>query len=294
MTILMHHHIFKNAGTTIDWILHRNFPGRVLHIEGDRPGARLTPDQIIGAARPHPNHQAITSHTCPLPDCESLWAQFHFTMLRDPIDRLYSMYRFERRRPEDGPMIQAAKERSFRGYCERWLEKPDPLIGNWQTRCCTPQKPLSDGHESRGRNRWDADLDAARSVISTSVFVGTVEEFDESVLLLEANMREQGISFDAAYLRKNSTPRESGEEENTRVRAIELLGESLHDRVMGLNAMDYELVELARRNIREQLPSLGDAEQKLEEFRKRCRALANSPEAQNIHVPGSDEWMRVS
>ena len=80
MTILMHHHIYKNAGTTVDWILHRNFPGHVLHIEGDRAGARLTPAQIISAAKPYRNHQAITSHTAPLPNSDSKWAQFHVTL----------------------------------------------------------------------------------------------------------------------------------------------------------------------------------------------------------------------
>ena len=140
----MHHHIYKNAGTTFDWILHRNFAGGVLHIEGDRSGARLSPEKVVTTARPFSNHQAITSHACPLPAVEKMWARCHVTFIRDPLRRIYSMYRFDHHRMDDTLASRVARERNFDGYCEWWLEKPDSVLSNWQTRCCTPQSFRSD------------------------------------------------------------------------------------------------------------------------------------------------------
>ena len=276
MTLVMHHHIFKNGGSTVDWILHKNFPGGVLHVEGNSSGARLTPAQIKDAVRPFPGHQAITSHCTPLPPYESKWAQLHLTLLRDPIDRVYSMYRFDRRRPDETPGGCIAKERSFRGYVEWWLKGDhDTILSNWQVRCCTPQLGLSGGGKSRTRKGWNADLNAARSAIENFVFAGTVEDFDESMLLLECRLRQQGIPFDASYLRRNTAPREPHGEDNTRDRVLKLLGKPLHELLLELNTKDHDLFGLARRLVRERFSELDDAQQRLEEFRERCRALAD-------------------
>lgn len=294
MTLVMHHHIYKNAGTTVDWILHKNFPGRVLHIEGDLPAARLTPTQIKDAVRLYPNHQAITSHTTPLPNPKLMWAHLHLTLLRDPIDRAYSMYRFDRRRSDDTPSGRIAKEQSFREYIEWWLKNPDSLLSNWQVRCCTPQQRPFFGLRSPTRTGWNADLKAALSTVANFVFVGTVENFDESMLLLECRLQQQGIPFDAAYLRRNTSPLDANAHQDTRDLILELLGKPLYDRLNELNTMDYNLLGLARELVHERFSALKDAQHRLEEFRERCRTLAESESARSVRQPGREEWIVVS
>lgn len=212
-----------------------------------------------------------------------MWAQFHLTLLRDPINRVYSMYRFDRRRPEDTPAGCIAKERSFRGYVEWWLKREhDTILSNWQVRCCTPQGRLSGCGKSPTRKGWDADLKAARSAIENFVFAGTVEDFDESMLLLECRLQQRGIPFDASYLRRNTAPHDPDGEDNTRDHLLKLLGGPLHELLMELNTLDHDLFGLARRLVRERFSALEDAQQRLEEFRERCRALGDSKGATTV------------
>jgi hypothetical protein len=293
----MHHHIFKNAGTTFDWVLNRNFPGRVVQIEGDQPGSRLSPNDVLERARLHPRHRAITSHTCPLPGSDSMWARFHVTFLRDPIERLYSAYRFSRRRADDYASTQAAKDASFRGYCEWWLDRTDSQIRNWQTRCCTPQSFSPESESRLVRIGWDADLEAAKSVISTSVFAGTVEDFDKSMVLLEALLLEHGIEFDAAYISQNVSPPDPERKGDGASAFIGLLGEPLHRHLVEINEMDYALLDLVRARVDESFSSLGDSENRLEEFRKRCRVLADRNLVQTLMANGRQKllgfWHRI-
>ncbi len=294
MTVVMHHHIYKNAGSTVDWILHQNFPGNVLHIEGDRPNARLTPAEVEEAARPYPDHKAITSHCAPLPDADSQWAQFHLTLLRDPIDRLYSMYRFERRRKVDGPARASAKQRCFKGYCEWWLKIPDPIISNWQARCCTPQQRLAGAGGSRAASGWGVDLEEARAAITSCGYVGTVEDFDKSMLLFECGMQQHGYSFDAAYRRLNVAPDGPANEDDMRDYFVDLLGRSIYERLLEINALDYELIEIARQLVRTRFSMLEDGETKLRDFRARCQQKAEADPTSFVRVLDRDERIFVA
>lgn len=234
----MHHHIYKNAGTTIDWILQRNFPNRVLHIEGGWNGARLSAEQVRNAGRQYPEHQAISSHCTPLISPEEAWAKCHITILRDPIDRFYSMYRFDRSRTDNNLASRMARESDFPTYCQWWLNMEDSLWRNWQTRCCTPQLWLNSTPSYSSRYGWSADLEAARQAISTTALIGTVDQFPQSMLLFESHLEQEGIPFDAAYLRQNIT-KDKNDKSGIHNEVKELLGISMYEQLLEANSMDY-------------------------------------------------------
>lgn len=293
MTFVMHHHIYKNAGMTIDWILHRNFPNQVLHIEGYR-NARLSADQVKNAAQPYPEHQAISSHCTPLTSPEEAWAKCHITILRDPIERFYSMYRFDRSRTDDNPSSCMARESDFQGYCQWWIEMKDSLWCNWQTRCCTPQSWSNPKQSNSSRRGWDADLEAAIQAIKNTAFIGTVEQFDQSMLLLESRLQQKGIQFDAAYLRQNTMKGNSETTRNPHEVIEELLGTSLYERLKAENSMDYELLAHAQQLIDRRFSELDPSRFSLNDFQKRCLALKDSSIARSVRAPGQKSWIIVN
>ena len=291
MTLLMHHHIYKNAGSTIDWILQRNFPNQVLHIEGDSSGARLTRDDICRTVAQYLHHQAISSHTTPFPDRGSTWAKCHLTMLRDPVQRLKSMYLYDRTRTDDELASQQAREADLRGYCEWWLKNSSNLIRNWQVRCCTPQRGTDPSSSDSPIAGWEADLDAAGEAITDWAFAGLVDDFDRSMVVLQSALRERGIVLDAAYCSQNTSTRET---DHGSADLVGQLGAGVYADLVAANELDYELLSLARTLQEERFGSLPDGAAQLDGLRRRCGDLAQSPHQTSVRVPPKEERLIVT
>ena len=84
--IIIHYHFFKNAGTSVDAILQRNFGAGWTSREYP---ARSTPNAAREFLVANPQIAALSSHTLPLPppdipDAEILPILF----IRHPLDRL--------------------------------------------------------------------------------------------------------------------------------------------------------------------------------------------------------------
>lgn len=312
VTLIVHHHIFKNAGTTIDWILERNFPGQVLHMEGSDPGARLRPHKVRAAAALYPDHRAISSHSFPFPSPRDVWARVHLSVLRDPIERYASIYRFERSREIDHPANQAAREHGFAAFCQWWLDNPSGIWTNWQARCCTPQfaapvnaeglvvetskpstggdgDPDQGGRSTSGLPGWDLDLDLALRAVLETGFVFPLDRFDEGLILLEERLRPEGVPFDASYIRQNVSRSELDQGD----RFDALLGPDLHQALIQANAPDYELLDRVRAEVDRRYSALDPTGARLAQFRERCERLGASPNRPSVRIPGQADWILV-
>lgn len=310
MTLLVHHHIFKNAGTTIDWILERNFPGEVLHIESTDPAGRLSPEQVRIAAEDH-EHRAISSHSFPLPSPRDAWATIHLSVLRDPIERYTSIYRFERSRETDHPANRAARELDINAYCRWWLDQDSGIWTNWQTRCCTPQFRLGTvqrlisvalglaprvarGPRLRGRHTcglpdWDADLGLALRAALKTALVLTVDQFDQGLVLLEQRLQSLGIAFDASYIRQNVTRAESEKGKHP----DEVLDPELRAKLVASNYLDYALLRQVNLHLESSYTALDPTGAHLTSFRDRCNELSTSSSRPVVRIPKPSEWVMV-
>ena len=61
-SILLHFHIFKNAGSTIEWLLEKNFPKKNLSIDGESPGEIIQMEQINYILEKKTAIKTISSH----------------------------------------------------------------------------------------------------------------------------------------------------------------------------------------------------------------------------------------
>ena len=175
-TIILHYHLFKNAGTSVDAILKRNFPGSWVTREFPGMGGNNTA-LVEDWIRETPDAVAYSSHTMmgPLPQVEGVRI-ISYMLLRDPIERIKSAYRFERTQTADTWGAQLAKTHDFEGYVRaRLARKGDRQCRNFQTYRLASMMPGA-----------GPELDRAKQALAALTVVGRVEAFDEAMERLAA------------------------------------------------------------------------------------------------------------
>lgn len=225
-TVILHYHLFKNAGTSLDQILKRNFGDRWVTAEfpnskGDN--SALVADWI----RANPQAVAFSTHTAlgPIPVIDGVRI-VTVMMLRDPIARIRSAYRFEQKQDADTWGAQLAKEHDLEGYVRARLARPgDRQCRNFQTHRLASLVP-GDGDE----------LSRARSGLHRLSVVGLVEDFGDAVARLAAEISADFPDFKWAAVQANRT---SPAEKTTRDAEIDALLEEA-------NADDLAIMEAAR------------------------------------------------
>jgi hypothetical protein len=265
MLDVLHLHGFKCAGTTFAWILEKNYPGRVAYIESDAPDARL-PWQIMRRALGTFPWKAATSHLCSVPPTDNPLARLAVAFVRDPRSRLWSGFRFEQRHGTVG-----ANE----AFPEFLARRQNSEINNYQTRHLSSQE---DGGWLACAG-WQARLDLIDPE-RQDLFIGVVEEFDKSMVLLERRLAAMGITFDASYhtVRNRSGEVDAPTEERERIP---------HDMVK----QDDELYARVSDALARQWASLANADEHLARFRQRCVDAA-AIEA-SVKIKGSKDWIVI-
>ena len=194
-TIILHYHLFKNAGTSLDQILKRNFQDRWVTAEfpprnGDN--SALVADWI----RANPEAVAFSTHTAlgPVPQIDGVKI-ITIMLLRDPLARIRSAYRFERRQEADTWGAQLAKEHDLRGYVEARLARPgDRQCRDFQAHRLASLVP----GETPERERAHAGLE------KLSV-VGLVEDFDGTLARLATLLQADFPDFTWDSVQANTT-----------------------------------------------------------------------------------------
>lgn len=197
-TVILHYHLFKNAGTSLDQVLKRNF--------GDRWVTREFPmktddnsAQVAEWIRSEPDAVAFSTHTAlgPIPRIEGVKI-ITVMLLRDPIARIRSAYRFERKQDADTWGAELAKQHDLEGYVRARLERPkDRQCRNFQTHRLATLVP-GDGPE----------LDRALAGLRQLSVVGLVDQFDGTLTRLADLIRPDFPDFTWTSVRANTTSSE--------------------------------------------------------------------------------------
>ncbi len=264
--VIVHCHLFKNAGSTLDWSLKRQFgAGFIDHRDDDsmRRGASFLGPYIEG----HTRLSALSSHEVrlPLPVSEAFQV-LPIIALRHPIDRARSVYDFERRQEADTPGAIHAKQLSFADYI-RWRMQPDvrPVIRNFH--CCFC---ISNFDTMIGEQEYFDSV----ALLSRTPLLVIVERYDESMILLEHNLEQYFPDIDLSYVRQNETPGREGSLEQRVAAVFDELGAELTVEFREKNHWDMKLYEDAQAILNERLGSLGRIDSLLENFHARCRLLS--------------------
>jgi len=254
--VIVHYHIFKNAGSTIDHLLENNFGKAWITFDGAQAHSRIPPAELEEFIRNHPEHKAISSHNAilPVPQMDDVNIAPIF-FLRHPIDRVRSIYDFERHQGlTSGPVSRGADHASrlsFEDYLQwRFDFTKNGVTHNFHTAWLL--------HNPRYNNHLikQQDFDQALKLLEELPFFGLVERFDESLDLMSAYLKTMGIDLSLEYQIKNSSKHISKPLEDRLAAMREKTDAETWEKILSRNEWDLKLYEAAQQIFKERRQAL--------------------------------------
>lgn len=242
-TAILHCHLFKNAGTSLDSILSRNFPGK--WIEKEFKGTpKLRRPKIASWINDNPQCIAFSSHTCVGPLDQNLNRELLLiTNYRHPIDRLKSAYGFEKNQGTSNFGAVLASETNFCGYIRSRLALakivPHFFCVNWQARYFAT---FSTDAIIRPDISDDELYGLALEGFDKFAHIGLVNKMDESNKLLEKNLRRIFPHFNSYDLHLNRSEQKRSLTEKLDSIQHEL-GEEVFTDLLRANEVDLKLYD---------------------------------------------------
>ena len=235
--VILHYHLFKNAGTSVDRLLQESFPGQWREREFDRKASDV-PARVEDWVAMERDAVAFSSHTAvmPLPALRGTDV-LPIVFIREPLVRLHSAYTFERSQPGDhyGPSI--ARMTDFAGYLRARLDRPhDRSARNFHAARLARMFPEASG--TLEERAWRA--------VDALPVVGLVEAFAPSMREYALAAARLGLTLKIRDIRENASgPARVSDAERARD-----LRDSVPDALLGEfdahNAVDYAIYKERR------------------------------------------------
>ena len=186
-----------------------------------------------------PKHVKVISghHIRPLSSSNTQkYGLVYSTFIRHPIERIISLYHYEKKHSSQRPDSYGenhCSQKPFDEYVEIRMTE-DNALSNWQV------YDLTGG--------FSADL--AIDLLNDFLFIGVVEEFDKSLLLLGDIMLKRKIlrSFYTGYIRLNTASASELERAD--------LSSAMLERLLTMNQEDLKLFNYARHKLNLELENI--------------------------------------
>jgi hypothetical protein len=239
--VIVHYHLYKNAGTTIDDVLARNFPEHERGtIEGEFPWSEVSPAELLDYVLANPRLRVISSHQARLPLPEHPDITFlPIVFLRHPIDRFGSVYRFERQQELALPTAtsKSARSSSLSAFAE-WVvsREANAVCRNFQVLILGAG--LREIVESRATPN---DYLGALARVKSLPFFGLVEAFDASLQRLQDYLRPYVGEIDVNYRMLNVSADHTSTLDERLQDTERALGPLLYRELVECNSLDLLL-----------------------------------------------------
>lgn len=265
--VIVHFHIFKNAGTTVDWILSRNFGDKAVMFDNKNVNNIFTTHELSNKITEYPDAKSFSSHQLRyhLPhdqDCTF----FPILFIRHPIDRSFSIYSFAKRDNREELYFRKARNSTLRDFVKFNLEvKEYQDMKNFQTIWLA---------HNFGKNEANTQaLLRALTNLQSCPILGLVDKTDESLVVAEETLKPHFPGIDMSYISQNvSRERESSLTNRLRAGRLEI-GEDLWADLVEANVYDFVLYSYAVERLNESMKSIPDFTKKLADFKRRCMQL---------------------
>lgn len=267
--VILHHHIFKNAGSTLDAALAAQFHSNFTEVENG--GALVCGAQVRDTLLHAPSVQALSSHHFSGQSYETILAElgiraFHLALVRKPWDRIISAYNFLAASDHDDEAAQIAKHSEVVQYVHHILNYRPQEVNS-------PQVNIIANHGFYGRPISDQDLETAWSRYQRFSLCAPTERYDEAMVTLEyfnsPVYRPDGLKLH--YTRRNVSPPKA---------SLADLREALSSQEIGLIdemvKYDEELWRRSNRELDRRISLVPHFLERLGEFRERCARLHRS------------------
>ncbi len=273
--ILLHYHILKNGGSTIEEILRRSFAESFVSFDHAGADAEIKPAELLSILNENPRCQAFSSHQIfyPVPEVRG-FLFFDICFLRDPIDRIRSIYDYFRGKPIDGnPVRELANQETLGEFTRRLIEEMPWVVNDVQVNL------LANGIVNDQPAQGDLDRAVAR-MLETS-FLGVVDRFNESLVAGEHSLRIMFPSLDCAQSAVNDTAKPGSTLADRFEQFRAACQPAVFDELLRLNAMDRELLRLARDEVRRRFEKVPDHEGELRRLKERMAGASRAAASQS-------------
>jgi len=268
--VIVHYHIFKNGGSTIEAILEREFGNRFATLHDTKPSATLNGRQVACFLRRHPQISAISSHHLRYPKpAVRHTIIFDCCFLRHPLERLDSVYHYLRTIGTVDTLSYRARQMSAREFLRHLANESPHMVSDVQVTQLACAGAFT-------RPAHPEDLERASAILSDMAIPGVVEMFDESLVAAEYFLRPafpgvklQCVATNVSRPGKlaSTGPRDRQE------RLVDAWGGDLYEDLLRLNQLDLELFRLAQKEIGRRIALVPESARRLAEFRARCWEL---------------------
>lgn len=277
--ILLHTHIFKNAGSTVEATLEHHFGASYStnFNPSGLPEGRVYLNDLYQHLKKHPHIKALSSYQFFGRDFNEdlekqlfleAEKQFHFhdvIIIRHPITRLASMYVYFRTMPlTEEPLHAIALKSSFHEFL-------NALIGYHPNIVINPQTTLFSG-DNYGAPPSSENLERALARLKQATVLGTVEEYDKTMVVAEYFLQPLFRDIQLHYPRhENASNRTLLPGYNGSLESIkEILGASYFSDLCDLNHLDIELWHAVSKELRRRATYIKDFSLRFADFSKRC------------------------
>lgn len=253
--VLLHYHFFKNAGSTIEDVLAHSFFENYGRLDtADFDGA-VSQSDLVSYLDQRPGMRAVSSHQFryPVPQARG-YIFFDLCFLRDPLDRIRSMYDYFRQKPVPGePASDLARDQPVGGFVAGLVKDHAYRVSNVQVNL------LANGIVNDPPA--ETDLIRATDVMLKTSFLGVVDCFDESLIAGQHFLRPVFPNLALAQQPANVSGGPRMEEFR---RACD---PDVYDELARMNALDAELVNRARAEVHRRLSLVPDGPVRLKQLR---------------------------
>jgi hypothetical protein len=278
--VLVHYHIFKNAGSTLEYALERTFGNQFVTLHGPQPDSLLNASDVTAFLAEHPEVVALSSHHLKYPKPEAPgFVFFDMCFLRDPLQRLRSVYQYLRRVESVDDLHRSAREMNLAEFLGLLIRDHPQIVNDVQVNML-----VNGGAYTRPPSR--TDLKQALEFLRNISVAGVVDLFDQSLVAAEYFLRPAFPNLQFQYVKKNVTPTD-GDTEVFAESFEEQLGPELYGHLQQLNELDNELLAYAKEEVLRRFALVPDREERLADFANRCAVLQSVHEALQAEIPAS-------
>jgi hypothetical protein len=251
--IALHYHIFKNAGSTLERMLARSFGSALGHFEQDDRDVQLSAGQMLAYLAARPDLRAVTSHQLRYPKPAAPgYVFFDLCFLRDPIDRLRSIYDFCRQGAPGADPLRALAHAAPLAEFLAGLAAHFPHVVN------NPQVTFLATDGAYRRPAGPADLERAARTMREMSFPGVVDRFDESFIAGRYFWQPVFPDLQPAAAPVNVTGKAGSTLDERLEEVRRACGRRLYRELLDLNELDLELLRQTRREVRRRFELVPD------------------------------------
>lgn len=252
-SVIVHYHLFKNAGTSIERLLRQSFGSDWRSWDRTESGAKISGQELQHWLEANSNVRAVSSHQLvpPLPR-----GSFHVTpvvFLREPLTRVRSAWLFEWQRQQGldkpkGPLTEYIEE--------KFKQLNASVISNFQV---SRLSNLQYDDVRQRLHRYNHDLlPAACQFIDSLPFIGLVDQFSDSLRLMEQCTRERFPDLVVKEHHENVTDTSLKSTEQRIENLRKEIGNDLFDELCVRNRLDLQLYSYASGRFGSQIQQLNE------------------------------------